>query len=447
MEELRRLREEVAKYKAAEEQQKQQTGQRQEHPEINQQQQGHLGNNQQQQHLGNNQLQQQHLGNNQHLQHGPPTQDLAGAAALMAQGVVTQFSGVGGASNNSSTSSILPKVSLDVKKKIWANQYIALETLLRNDDPDVEGGKMLLMFDPTNPSNPMSLSKKRPPKIASWQQWIEAYQVLMFTMLENKPDRARELVGYQCIIMEAASKFPLNTWMKYDERFRKSAAEDPSKRWDQIDVQLWVVSFTLPPRALCNVCHSPSHWARDCPAKLLKSGPSRVKPKPAASRSDQGAFCFGFNSPRGCQGESINDFISKTDFSVKYVTIDDAIAMLKRLAEEKTEGPSQVLVFMGIELDSVTQEARLPLDKLQRLKSSFLNWGSRTRCTLKELQSLIGVLNWVCAIIPAGRAFLQPSEENGIADALSRFQMDRFRQLAPKAAPVSCSIPESLMLT
>ncbi|KAI8487142.1 hypothetical protein Bbelb_349400 [Branchiostoma belcheri] len=28
----------------------------------------------------------------------------------------------------------------------------------------------------------------------------------------------------------------------------------------------------------------------------------------------------------------------------------------------------------------------------------------------KELQSLIGVLNWVCAIIPAGRAFLQPED-------------------------------------
>jgi len=280
------------------------------------------------------------------------------------------------------------------------------------------------------------------------------------------------------------------------------------------------------------------------------------------------------------------------------------------IAEEKTEGPAQVMVFMGIELDSVAQEARLPSDKLQRLKSSFAEWGFRTRCTLRELQSLIGVLNWVCAIIPAGRAFLQrmialtrgvklprhhirltagfkkdltvwetfvknwngksfflkedwesrdsveiytdasgtegfggfwkgqwfngqwpeqykltsgkaglsiewqelypirvacviwgthfqnkrvtvwcdnesvvaiintmkskvpeimdlirpivaqsleqnfvlkavhlSSEENSIADALSRFQMDKFRQLAPKAAPVSCSIPASLMLT
>ena len=34
---------------------------------------------------------------------------------------------------------------------------------------------------------------------------------------------------------------------------------------------------------------------------------------------------------------------------------------------------------------------------------------------------------------------------NGIADALSRFQEQRFRQLAPQAAPRPCTIPPSLM--
>ena len=77
------------------------------------------------------------------------------------------------------------------------------------------------------------------------------------------------------------------------------------------------------------------------------------------------------------------------------------------IAVGKTEGPAQVLVFMGFELDSVKQEVRLPLDKLLRLRLGFLEWGERTRCTLQELQSLIGLLNWVCTIIPAGRAFLQ----------------------------------------
>ena len=34
---------------------------------------------------------------------------------------------------------------------------------------------------------------------------------------------------------------------------------------------------------------------------------------------------------------------------------------------DKTEGPSTSIVFLGIELDSVTMELRLPADKLARL--------------------------------------------------------------------------------
>ena len=36
---------------------------------------------------------------------------------------------------------------------------------------------------------------------------------------------------------------------------------------------------------------------------------------------------------------------------------------------EKTEFAKTCLIFMGLELDSVAMEARLPLDKLQKLRS------------------------------------------------------------------------------
>jgi len=311
MGELRRLREEVAKYKAAEEQRQQvdnqhhggtqqQVGSQQLQVEDQRQGDIELQRQRENQSQGVTQEQQQGTEDNDPRQRQLPAavQGQLGAAALMAQGVVKHFSGVGVA-QNTGTSSILPTVSGDMKKKIWAHQYIPLETLLKSDDLEPEGGRMLLVFDPTNPNNPMSLSKKKPPKIASWQKWVEAYQVLMLTMLENEPGRARELVGYQCLIMEAAAKFPLQTWLKYDEKFRKSVSEDPTKRWDQIDVQLWVVCFTLPPRAMCTICQAPNHLAKDCPAKAVtsKPGSSSVRPKPGQANP---GFCYGFNSPWGC---------------------------------------------------------------------------------------------------------------------------------------------------
>lgn len=65
------------------------------------------------------------------------------------------------------------------------------------------------------------------------------------------------------------------------------------------------------------------------------------------------------------------------------------------------------LTFAGIELDAVRFEARLPEDKLKHcceLLDSFL---SRRRVTLRELQALIGLLNFTCSVVLPGRAFLR----------------------------------------
>ena len=69
----------------------------------------------------------------------------------------------------------------------------------------------------------------------------------------------------------------------------------------------------------------------------------------------------------------------------------------------KTIGPSQTLEFMGIVLDSVRMEARLPDDKLARARDLLLSFKSR----LVELQSLIGTLQFACKVVVPGRTFLQ----------------------------------------
>ena len=77
------------------------------------------------------------------------------------------------------------------------------------------------------------------------------------------------------------------------------------------------------------------------------------------------------------------------------------------MAPEKTIGPSSTISFAGIELDSVLMEARLPPDKLVKyydLISSFLR---RRKITLREIQSLTGLLNFACTVVVTGRAFLR----------------------------------------
>ena len=77
------------------------------------------------------------------------------------------------------------------------------------------------------------------------------------------------------------------------------------------------------------------------------------------------------------------------------------------IAQEKTVGPDTVLQFAGITLDSVKQEARLPDDKLQKCRTLLHAFYKRRKVSLKELQSLLGLLNFTCSVVVPGRAFLR----------------------------------------
>lgn len=73
----------------------------------------------------------------------------------------------------------------------------------------------------------------------------------------------------------------------------------------------------------------------------------------------------------------------------------------------KTVYPSTTLTFLGLELDTVLFEIRLPQDKLIRLKQQLAKLQNRRSVTLLELQSLIGLLNFACNVVPPGRTFLR----------------------------------------
>ena len=77
------------------------------------------------------------------------------------------------------------------------------------------------------------------------------------------------------------------------------------------------------------------------------------------------------------------------------------------IKKSKTVLPTTSITIYGIEVDSVAMESRLPEDKLQRLKLLLPTMTNRKKVTLKELQSLIGLLNFACLVVTPGRAFLR----------------------------------------
>ena len=97
--------------------------------------------------------------------------------------------------------------------------------------------------------------------------------------------------------------------------------------------------------------------------------------------------------------------------SLCQVSISSMMLSFKNLnipiSAAKTEGHCKVIQFMGNILDSYAMEARLPEDKIQRIKTTFSEFRSKRSTTLQELQSLIGTLNFACKVICPGRTFLQ----------------------------------------
>ena len=69
--------------------------------------------------------------------------------------------------------------------------------------------------------------------------------------------------------------------------------------------------------------------------------------------------------------------------------------------------PTTCAPIHSIDLDAVKMEARLPQDKLSELKLLLQSNIYRRKIKFKDLQSLLGHLNFACRVIKPGRCFLR----------------------------------------
>ena len=74
---------------------------------------------------------------------------------------------------------------------------------------------------------------------------------------------------------------------------------------------------------------------------------------------------------------------------------------------EKESPPATRMVFLGLLYDTVEMSVRVPEDKLSEIVSLTKLWSSMHTATIKDLQSLLGKLSYVCACIRPGRIFMQ----------------------------------------
>ena len=104
-------------------------------------------------------------------------------------------------------------------------------------------------------------------------------------------------------------------------------------------------------------------------------------------------FLFINNSKKSCE-DSMNLFASLCE------------KLGVPLSPDKTTSPDMKTIFLGIELDSLNQCAKLPLDKLESYYIDIKDVSRKRTVTKKHLQSVIGKLSFAASVIP-GRAFLR----------------------------------------
>jgi len=60
--------------------------------------------------------------------------------------------------------------------------------------------------------------------------------------------------------------------------------------------------------------------------------------------------------------------------------------------------PSTCLTLLGIEIDSIRQETRIEASRLNDTLALLAAWEGRTHCTKRQLQSLLGTLDFICNV-------------------------------------------------
>ena len=101
---------------------------------------------------------------------------------------------------------------------------------------------------------------------------------------------------------------------------------------------------------------------------------------------------------------------------------------------EKCDGPTPCFVFLGIELNSVTQTARLPDDKFARIVAPLRTWSTKRTCHRQDSESLTGQLHHACNVVRPGRTFLRR-----MIELLARFR-NRSIRFASTLSSVATSI-------
>ena len=96
-------------------------------------------------------------------------------------------------------------------------------------------------------------------------------------------------------------------------------------------------------------------------------------------------------------------------------------------SKKKACPPAYIAIFLGILFNTLTMTMEITEDRLQELRSLLENWMLKTHTNLREVQSLLGKLNFAASTVRAGRVFI-----SRIINSLKIYPQTGNRQVDPE---------------
>ncbi|WAR02032.1 SIAE-like protein [Mya arenaria] len=335
-------------------------------------------------------------------------------------------------------SAIHPPLDQKLIDKITNGEFVDFPYLLNKDH-----NNETTTIRKTNNATITSIQKSSPQPITEIGQWNRAFQMYADVYSAKYPTQAPHLFRYMSIIQHLANTS--KHWQLYDEKFRKLRTVSPSIPWGIIHTE---TPFVAPLTTTQNFCQTKS-----CSEKVTvgitnslgnAESQSALSPTIVATVKDPMALHVAqshlicqrdtlsthqtFKNQATLQPNSEKNFklptpvlintlapyldgydTDKTHFLVKGFNQGFSLGTADYIPprSSKTVFPNTQVEVHGILVDTNSLTASLPPDKVQLLRTLLESFKKRKKVTLKQLQSLLGHLNFACKVIKPGRCFLR----------------------------------------
>ena len=122
--------------------------------------------------------------------------------------------------------------------QILSNKFVELSDLLSsNIEQSLSDSDPQLFFDGRLVFT--STPKKPKRRIEDVSGWLEAFSVYCFVLTTHFPNRSKDLLLYQMLILRTYRQFTGRVWLAYDRAFREHAAATNLTDWSAVNVPLF----------------------------------------------------------------------------------------------------------------------------------------------------------------------------------------------------------------